>query len=342
MVLCRRKFISQAACITAGWVAFSHMPLRNENRIMTVNGWIGGDNLGFTLTHEHIMVDFIGADKINPSRYNADEVFTRALVKLVSVKEKGCMTLIECTPAYLGRNVYLLKQLSDASGLTILTNTGYYGASGEKFLPAHTWTETAEQLAKRWITEWTDGIDGSGIRPGFIKSGVDNFPLSAVQQKIVEAAAITHRSTGLAIAIHTGNGLAALEEMRIIESEGVAPEAWIWIHAQNETNRDIHVRAAEAGGWVSFDNVSVDSMASCLIFLSDMKKAGLLGRVLISHDSGWYHVGEPGGGIFHDYNTIFDKLVPAMTKKGFTQNDIRQLFFINPVNAFAVAVRKKK
>jgi len=31
-----------------------------------------------------------------------------------------------------------------------------------------------------------------------------------------------------------------------------------------------------------------------------------------------------------------------MTKKGFTQNDIRQLFFINPVNAFAVAVRKKK
>ena len=342
MVLCRRKFISQAACVTVGWVVFSHIPLKKERRIMAVNGWTDTENLGFTLTHEHIMVDFIGAEKINPARYNADEVFTRALDKLVSVKEKGCRTLIECTPAFLGRDVILLKRLSDASGLTIITNTGYYGAAGEKFLPAHTRTETAEQLAKRWIAEWTDGIDGSGIRPGFIKSGVDNFPLSAVQQKIVEAAAITHLSTGLAIAIHTGNGLAAMEELRIIESKGVAPEAWIWIHAQNETNRDIHIRAAKAGGWVSFDNVSDDSMASCLLFLTDMKKAGVLDHVLISHDSGWYHVGEHQGGIFHDYNTILDKLVPAMTKEGFTQKDIRQLFFINPSNAFAIAVRKKK
>jgi len=187
-----------------------------------------------------------------------------------------------------------------------------------------------------------NGIEGSGIRPGFIKSGVDNFPLSAVQQKIVEATAITHRSTGLTIAIHTGNGEAALEEMRILESMGVAPEAWIWIHAQNEKNREMHIRAAEAGGWVSFDNVSDDSMSSCLLFLADMKKAGLLAHVLISHDSGWYHVGELQGGIFRDYNTILDKLVPAMIKEGFTQNDVRQLFYLNPFNAFAVAVREKK
>lgn len=34
------------------------------------------------LTHEHILVDFIGADQANPSRYDANEVFAAARPKL--------------------------------------------------------------------------------------------------------------------------------------------------------------------------------------------------------------------------------------------------------------------
>ncbi|MCW3116813.1 MAG: phosphotriesterase [Chitinophagaceae bacterium] len=337
----RKEFIAQSACMMAGYFVFAKMHLHNSNQVMTVNGWMNADKMGFTLTHEHVLVDFAGADKIDPSRYDAEEVFRTALPKLLSVKEKGCKTFIECTPNYIGRDVKLLKRLSEASGLTILTNTGYYGAAGEKYLPAHAYTETAEQLAKRWIAEWENGIDGSGIRPGFIKSGVDNYPLSAAQKKIVEATAITHLATGLTIGIHTGNGQAAMEELRIIQSKGVAPQAWIWIHAQNETNRDVHMRAAKAGGWVSFDNINNDSVPSCLSFLKNMKDASLLDQVLLSHDSGWYHVGESQGGNYNDYNTIFDKLIPAMKENGFTEKDLQQLFFINPSRALAVSVRKK-
>jgi phosphotriesterase-related protein len=325
----------------AGYFGFDKTHFQNAGRVMTVNGWMPADKMGITLTHEHVLVDFIGADKINPSRYDADEVFRIALPKLLSVKEKGCKTIMECTPAYLGRDIKLLKRLSDASGLNILTNTGYYGAAQEKYLPAHAYTETAEQLARRWINEWNDGIDGSGIKPGFIKSGVDKFPLSATQQKIVEAAAITHLNTGLTIGIHTGDGKAALEEMRIIQSRGVSPEAWIWIHAQNETDREIHLRVATAGGWVSFDGVSTDSIAACLAFLKDMKEQKLLHKVLLSHDAGWYHVGEPNGGNYNDYNTIFELLIPALKEKGFTEKEIELLFIQNPAKAFAVSIRKK-
>ena len=308
---------------------------------MTVNGFLGADHLGFSLIHEHVLVDFIGADKIDPIRYNADEVFRIALAKLSLVKQRGCKTIMECTPAYLGRDVKLLRRLSAASGLNILTNTGYYGAAQEKYLPAHTYAETAEQLAGRWIAEWKDGINGSDIKPGFIKSGVDKYPLSQVQQKIVEAAAITHLSTGLTIGIHTGDGKAAMEEMHIIESKGVSPDAWIWIHAQNENDRSIHIDVAKSGGWVSFDGVSNDSISACLSFLKDIKEQKLLHKVLLSHDSGWYHVGEPGGGNYNDYNTISDKLIPAMKENGFTENEIELLFIENPVNAFAVSIRKK-
>jgi predicted metal-dependent phosphotriesterase family hydrolase len=336
----RRKFIMQSARMVAGYTVLASLPWQSNNEIMTVNGWIAADKMGFALTHEHILVDFIGADKIDPSRYNADEVFNIALPKLLAVKEKGCQTLMECTPAWLGRDVKLLKRLSEASGLNIVTNTGYYGAAGEKYLPAHAYTETAEQVAARWIAEWENGIDDSGIKPGFIKSGVDKFPLSAVQQKMVEAATLTHLATGLTIGMHTGDGKAAMEELRIIQSKGISAQAWIWIHAQNEQNRELHIRAAKAGGWVSFDGVSAGSISSCVDFLKDMKKENLLDHVLLSHDAGWYHVGEPNGGNYNDYNTIAGKLIPALKENGFTEKEIRLLFFTNPAKAFTIRIRK--
>ena len=337
----RRKFISQSACIMAGYFVLAKSPLRKAKEIMTVNGWISADKMGFALTHEHILVDFIGADKIDPSRYNPDDVFRVSLPKLLAAKERGCQTLMDCTPAWLGRDVKLLKRLSKASGLNILTNTGYYGAAGEKYLPAHSFTDTADQLAARWIAEWENGIEDSAIKPGFIKTGIDKFPLSVVQQKLIEAAALTHLATGLSIGIHTGDGRAAMEELRIIQSKGVSAEAWIWIHAQNEQNRELHIRTAKAGGWVSFDSVNAGSIPACLAFLKDMKSENLLEHVLLSHDAGWYHVGEPDGGNYNDYNTIADKLVPSLREKGFSEKEIHGLFFTNPAKAFTVKIRKK-
>ncbi len=340
-MISRRKFISQLSSMTASSIVFPMLFSKDDNKIMTVNGWIGSDQIGFSLTHEHILVDFIGADKVNPSRYNADEVFKIALPKLAALKERGCKTLMECTPAYLGRDVRLLKKLSEASGLNIVTNTGYYGAVNEKYFPAHVYIEAANEIAARWIHEWKNGIEGTDIKPGFIKSGVDKYPLSVVQKKIVEAAAITHLQTGLSIGIHTGDGKAAMEELKILQANNVSPEAWIWIHAQNEPNRDFHFQAAKAGGWVSFDGVNTQSISDCISFLKDMKKENLLNHVLLSHDSGWYHVGEPGGGTYNDYNTIADKLLPALKENGFTPKEIDLLFITNPAKAFAVNVRRK-
>jgi len=341
MLQTRRCFISQSASAMAGLILLSKTKLLVDKTLMTVTGLVDADRLGFSLIHEHVLVDFIGADKVSPSRYDADEVFRIALPKLIAVKERGCKTIMECTPAYIGRDVKLLKRLSDASGLTFLTNTGYYGAAGEKYLPKHAYTETAEQLAQRWIGEWKNSIDGTGIKPGFIKSGVDSFPLSAIQQKIVEAAAIAHLATGLTIGIHTGNGAAAMEEKRIIESKGVSPKAWIWIHAQNEKDFSYHTRIAKAGGWVSYDGVNKDGIADCIAFLQHMQKENLLSRVLLSHDSGWYNVGQPNGGVYNDYNIIPDKLLPAMKENGFTEKDIQQLFVVNPADAFSIGVKKK-
>ena len=85
---------------------------RPAGGVMTVEGLIEPDQLGVTLPHEHLLVDFVGADQISPSRYDAEEVFQRVLPYLQQVKQQGCQTLVECTPAYLGRDPLLLLRLA--------------------------------------------------------------------------------------------------------------------------------------------------------------------------------------------------------------------------------------
>ena len=336
----RREFLR-------GTVALAVLPraravLAEEPRageITTVTGPIRADELGRMLPHEHVMVDFIGAEEASPSRYDRDKVFEAVLPHLKRVRDAGCTALAECTPAYLARDPLLLRRLSIASGVRLLTNTGYYGARQGKYLPRHAFEEDADQLAQRWLAEWQDGLDGTGIRPGFIKIGVDAGPLSEVNQKLVRAAARTHLKSGLTVACHTGDGAAALQELAILQEEGVDPAAWIWVHAQNERDATLQERAAERGGWVEFDGIGPETIERHIELLRHMKQKGLLGRVLISQDAGWYSVGEPDGGTFRPYTTLFEEFLPALREAGFSGTEISRLMVENPAEAFTVRVR---
>ena len=304
--------------------------------VETVTGTVPSDRLGVTLVHEHVLVDFVGASEVSPARYDRDAAFRKALPYLKQAHALGCRTLVECTPAYLGRDPLLLKRLSDATGLNILTNTGYYGAANDKFVPAHAWTESAEQLAARWIAEARTGIDGTGIKPAFMKIGVDPGPLSDIDAKLVAAAARTHLVIGLPVWSHTGDGPAALAQVTLLKREGVPLRAFVWVHAQNERDPAVHLRVAEEGAWISFDGLSGDNVEQYADLVTAMRAAGRLDRVLLSHDAGWYHVGEPDGGTYRPHDTLFTTLVPRLRTRGFTQPEIQQLLVENPRRALTV------
>jgi phosphotriesterase-related protein len=331
----RREMIAALAGLATGLRAPAAPAPRQPRPVQTVTGAVAGDRLGLTLMHEHVLVDFIGADKVSASRYDRDEAFRAILPHLERVRKHGCETLVECTPAYLGRDVALLKRLSEASGLNIVSNTGYYGAASDKHLPAHAFTEPADALAARWTRESSSGIDGTGIKPGFMKIGVDAAPLSAVDEKLVRAAGLTHKATGLPIASHTTTGAAALAELALLAELGVPASAFIWVHAQNERDSSIHVRAAKAGAWIEFDGVSEASVARHVELVRHMHAAKLLDRVLVSQDAGWYRVGEPGGGQFRGFETLFTAFVPALLAAGLTKDDVRTLLVENPPRALS-------
>ncbi len=339
----RRDFLK--SCLTTTALGMLTGSIANGSRttpsIMTVNGPISPEQMGTTLPHEHVLVDFIGAAEAGPDRYDRDEVFKAVVPHVRQLRDLGGQTLIECTPAYLGRDPRLLQQLSTATGIHILTNTGYYGAREDQHLPPHAFSESADQLATRWIREWEEGIDSAGIRPGFMKIGVDSGALSDVDRKLAEAAARAHLKTGLTIAAHTGPAVAAFEQLEVLDREGVDPSAWIWVHAQAEQDVMRHVEAARRGAWVEFDGLGPNQVDRHVELVAVMKKHGLLHRVLVSHDAGWYHVGEPGGGAFRSYDTLFTNFLPALQRVGFTDAEIQQLVVENPAKAFAVRVRAR-
>jgi len=63
----------------------------------------------------------------------------------------------------------LLSRLATATGLHILTNTGYYGAAKDRCVPRHACEESADQLASRWVKQWTNGIEGTVSGPGSLR-----------------------------------------------------------------------------------------------------------------------------------------------------------------------------
>ena len=324
-----------------GGINFTFAQTRTaQQTVMAVTGPIGANELGTTLIHEHILVDFIGAAKYDPQRWNDDDVIRKVLPYLEEVKKAGCKTIVDCTPNLLGRDVQLLQRLSKQSGLSIVTNTGYYGGSDEKFLPPQVFTESASELAKRWVAEWENGIDGTGVKPGFMKISVNPASLSIASRKLTEAAAITHLRTGLTIASHTGPAVAAFEEIEILKVQGVSPEAFVWVHAQSEKNFEEYIKAVRIGAWVSLDGVGDSNIQQYVENLARLKKEKALHRILISHDAGWYEPGKPDGGSFRGYTTIFNKLIPTLKENGFTDNDIDQLLVVNPREAFAIRIRK--
>ncbi|NND80153.1 MAG: phosphotriesterase, partial [Maribacter sp.] len=199
---------------------------KNPQLIQDVSGVHKATPNQIWLSHEHILVDFIGADSIQPASWDHEAIIKETEPYLLALKEHGVTYFVDATPNYLGRDVMLLQKLSKKTGLKILTNTGLYGARNDKFIPQYAKEVSAEKLAMDWISEFEQGIDGTPIKPGFIKIGIDaKDTLSVMHQKLVKAAAITHLKTGLTIASHTGEAAGLWPQLAILKEMGVSPQA---------------------------------------------------------------------------------------------------------------------
>jgi phosphotriesterase-related protein len=286
-----------------------------EGKIVTVTGAISPQEMHIALPHEHVMSIF-GAPAAEVPSYDRDALDAAVLPYLERIKKLGGSAIFDCTAAYFGRSPELLKHISQESGLFIISNTGYYGAANDRYIPEHAFESSAAQLAERWLQEWQRGIGQTGIKPGFIKTGVDDGPLSEIDAKLVRAAARTHLRSGLTIAAHTGNNLQAVsEQLTILAEEGVHPSAWIWVHAHKVASVTPLLETAEKGAWIELDGVSaeVDSIEHHLRFVTAFKQHGLAHRLLLSHDGNSFKWGDKPP---KPYEALFTSFIPRLRNAG--------------------------
>ena len=304
--------------------------------IQSVSGKIKIEKLGFSLTHEHVMSRF-GLDPAYIPEYDKDSLFTQVIPYLKEVKALGVNSIFDCTAAYFGRNVSYLKEISDSTGIEIITNTGYYASAKDRYVPDFAFESTSEEIAKIWISEFENGIDETGIKPGFIKLAFDKGA-SEIDLKLFTAGVLTHLSTGLTMAVHTGDNQEAVEkQLQLLDEYKVSPSAWVWVHANNMEDDSLLIETASKGAWISLDKIKepvVDNYVSRILLFRDKD---LLHKVLVSHDGNSYNRHRE----IRQYQVIMTHLIPALKESGLSEEEINQLFVINPQNAFKVGIRQK-
>jgi len=304
-----------------------------HGRIRSVLGDISPKEFGPALVHEHILVSHAPAHDSENIKYDRDEVFEVMLPFLIEIRRLGVKGLAECSTAYMGRDVIVLRRLSEASGIHILTNTGFFL---EPYIPKHVFRNSIDEIAEKWIYEIEKGIDGTEVRAGFIKIALEPGRIEGVYEKIIRAAARCSISTGAVIACHMESGKAAMLVSDIIKEEGAESNRLIFVHADSEENLDYHLEAVKRGLWIEYDRISQQTSERSLRLVRFISEKGFEDQLLLSQDSGWYSIGQPRGGNIRGYSYLVKNFIPLMKKQGFNNDLIDKIMVDNPCRAFQI------
>ena len=109
--------------------------------IMTVRGAIPAADLGYTLSHEHLLCDLWRFVRSYDAILNDESI---AIQELAEYKAAGGATVVDVTSGGLGRNPAALRRISDATGLHIVMGAGWYR---EPFYDRSIWERTTNAIA---------------------------------------------------------------------------------------------------------------------------------------------------------------------------------------------------
>ena len=194
----------------------------------TVLGPIKGEDLGFTLPHEHIVFDGssifaepsassdkhralapIGWDILSWLRYHPYENINNVRMldeqegvdEVTLFKAAGGCTIVDVTIPGIGRDPMSLARISRLTGVNIVMGTGLYT---EPSLTEQQKDMSVDDIVELFVRDMREGVDGTGIKAGIIGEVACNYPATPVELKAVRAAAIAQQETGAAISLHPG------------------------------------------------------------------------------------------------------------------------------------------
>lgn len=337
---------------------------------MTVTGPVDPATLGVTLMHEHVWMDTTpvlavhgyaaGADgpfdlaraaeaRWNPGSHPDNYRLTDervAVDELAHVAAAGGSTVVDVTPIGLGRDPRALAAIARRTGLRIVMGGGYYLGPVH---PSGLAERSEAAIADGMIEEWRSGVDGSDIRPGIIgELGTSDPPLPE-ELRVLRAAAVASRATGLALSVHlhpwgrTGELVADT----LLEA-GADPARIILGHLTTAHDDGPYLRRlATRGTALAFDLFGFDhsllgagryppsdaDVAATVVRL--VRDEGLGERILVSQDVGVRTRLRRYGGWGYDH--LLRHVVPLLRAGGLDDAAIDGLLVANPRRLLTIA-----
>jgi phosphotriesterase-related protein len=340
--------------------------------VQTVTGPIASDEMGITLPHDHVIADFtawfdsnstrgmidreVGPEIIGDLRHDPfgckhnlvlddEELAVREVSRF---KSAGGGTILDPTCIGVGRDVLAQQRVSKQTHVNIVAGTGYYVRHGR---PPEVEGMSAEQVAEIIVRDVVEGIDGTGIRSGFIgEIGITDNSAAITEQdeKVLRGAARAHAETKVPLSIHLCDPLGD-RVLDIVEEEGGSLEGTILCH-MNHTQDDLEyqIRLAERGVRLAYDNIGIDwyypgtdyqtpcdhEQAQAVLALIE---AGYADRLLLSSDVFIKMQLMRYGGF--GYAHVLRNFLPRLRRVGVEESAIEMMMVENPRKLFENAAR---
>jgi phosphotriesterase-related protein len=344
----------------------------DAGNVITVTGPVPASQLGPTLTHEHLLIDFrvVFKEPDDP----ADRAIARQKVTLENLgwvrfnwvssrdnlllddeplatkearayREAGGGTIVDATTIGIGRNPEALARIASATGLNIVMGSGFYVEASH---PDGYAARTVEDVASQMIEELSVGVGDSGIRCGIIGELGCSWPWTAAEKKTVDAAVEAQKETGAAILIHPGrNERAPLEILNRMHSQGADLSRTIMGHIERTIfDPAILSETAESGAYMEFDLFGHDSpyypLAPETYMPGDHQRidqiASLIDqrygdRIVVAHDVCSKHRLKAYGG--HGWDHILRRMRPWMAARGVPGGEFDRMLMDNPARVLA-------
>ncbi len=248
--------------------------------IETVTGPIEVDAVQLALPHEHVFVDLLGPAHPGYRRVDRVEVSGACTERLAELRRLGVDLLVDVTPIGIGRNVDLLREVSEATGVRIVCATGIY----KGFVPPEWADASPQELAEVFIGDLTAGIDGTDAKAGVIKLATTESGATPRETDVHRAGAIAAVATGTAIVLHSPHAEVTRAVVSVLESEDFDPARLTWAHA-HDSSLEENLELAALGVTISLDAIGERDDVEMLDRVERLTEAGHGDRVLVSTDT---------------------------------------------------------
>ncbi|NYE94110.1 phosphotriesterase-related protein [Psychromicrobium silvestre] len=246
-----------------------------EPTARTILGDLPSSRLGLANSHDHVFF----ASPLLPQQELDDELLGEQ--ELAAFTAAGGQSVVQWTPAGLGRRRTALARLSRRTGVHILSATGRHRAV---HYPEDARYQTEDALTARFLAD----LKAKSLPCGLIKIGTGFHHLDDFERLSLHAAAHAQLATGAPIAVHLELGTAGQLVLAELAQLGVPAEGIVLGHLGRNPDSGYLTELAQSGAWLCFDGPSRTNHATdwrLFSVLEELASAGHLPQLLLGGDT---------------------------------------------------------